>query len=60
MAENTEIPREITDQYNKFVMEYNAFVQDFRGNISELRKVVKTGIDPPGVKLARELSGLKL
>ena len=60
VAENTEIPREITDQYNKFVMEYNAFVQDFRGNISELRKVVKTGIDPPGVKLARELSGLKL
>ena len=59
IAESMEVPREIIDQYNKLVMEYNAFVQDFRANIGELRKVVKTGIDPPSVKLARELSVVK-
>ena len=56
LMENVETPREITDQYNKLVMEYNAFVQDFRSNIGELRKVVKTAIDPPSVKLAKELA----
>ncbi|MFC2002082.1 hypothetical protein ACFLUZ_06250 [Chloroflexota bacterium] len=55
IAEKMEVPAETIDQYNKFVMEYNAFVQDFRENISELRKVVKTGIEPPSVKLAQEL-----
>ncbi len=59
MAENFELPPGTTDQYNKFIMEYNAFVQDFRSNISELRKIVKTGIDPPSVKLARELPLVK-
>ncbi len=56
LMKNVETPREITDQYNKLVMEYNAFVQDFRNNIGELRKVVKTAIDPPSVKLAKELA----
>ena len=55
IAENIEIPRETADQYNKFVAEYNAFAQDFRDTISELRKVAKTGIDPPSVKFAKEL-----
>lgn len=50
-----ELPRDIADQYNKFVMEYNVFVQDFRENLSELKKVVKTAIEPPSVKLAKEL-----
>ena len=36
-------------------MEYNAFVQDFRDNISELRKIGKTGIEPPSVNFAKEL-----
>jgi len=49
------LPHDIADQYNKFVMEYNVFVQDFRENLSELKKVVKTAIEPPSVKLAREL-----
>jgi hypothetical protein len=57
VARQYEIPRETLDQYNKFVMEYNAFVQDLRTNISELREVMKTGIDPPSVKLANELVG---
>ena len=55
IAQQYEIPKETMDQYNKFVMEYNAFVQDLRTNIGELREVVKTGIDPPSVKLAKEL-----
>ena len=59
LAERVEVPRETIDQYNRFVMEYNAFAQDFRDNISELRKVAKTEIEPPSVKLAKELSLVK-
>ncbi len=59
VAEKVEIPRETLDQYNRFVMEYNAFVQDFRESISELRKVAETAIEPPSVKFAKELSGVK-
>ncbi len=59
IAEKAEIPRETIDQYNRFVMEYNAFAQDFRDNISELRKVAKTEIEPPSVKFAKELSVVK-
>ncbi len=59
VAVKVEIPHETIDQYNRFVMEYNAFVQDFRDNISELKKVAKTEIEPPSVKLARELSAVK-
>jgi len=55
IAENIETPRETADQYNKFVVEYNAFAQDFQDTIGELRKVAKTGIDPPSVKFAKEL-----
>ena len=55
IAANVEIPRETMDQYNRFVAEYNAFAQDFRDNISELRKVAKTEIEPPSVQFAKEL-----
>ena len=55
VAEKVEIPQEFIDQYNKFVMEYNAFAQSFRENITELKAVARTGIEPPSVKLAREL-----
>jgi hypothetical protein len=55
IAAKVEIPREAIDQYGRFVAEYNAFVQDFRDIISELRKVARTGIEPPSVKFAREL-----
>ena len=55
VAERIKVPRETVDQYNRFVVEYNAFVQDFRGNIVQLRKVARTQIEPPSVKLAREL-----
>ncbi len=59
VAESVEIPRETIDQYNRFVVEYNAFAQDFRDNIGELRKVAKTEIEPPSVKFAKELLGVK-
>ncbi len=59
VAGRVEIPRETVDQYNRFVAEYNAFVQDFRDNISELKKVARTEIEPPSVKFARELSAVK-
>ena len=59
VAEKVEIPRETIDQYNRFVMEYNTFVQDFRDNISQLKKVAKTEIEPPSVKFAKELSLVK-
>jgi len=59
VAEKVELPRETIDQYNRFVVEYNAFAQDFRDNISELRKVAKTEVEPPSVKFAKELSGVK-
>jgi hypothetical protein len=56
VAEKVELPAETIDQYHKFVMEYNAFAQDFRENITELRTITRTGIEPPSVKLAQELS----
>jgi len=55
VAGRFEIPRESVDQYNRFVVEYNAFAQDFQDNIAELGKVARTEIEPPSVKLAREL-----
>jgi hypothetical protein len=59
VAERVEVPPETVDQYNRFVAEYNAFVQDFRDNVSELRKVARTEIEPPAVKFAKELSVVK-
>ncbi|MFC1992359.1 hypothetical protein ACFLV3_00925 [Chloroflexota bacterium] len=59
VAESTEIPITTIDQYNRFVMEYNAFVQNFQDAISELRKVTRTEIEPPSVKLANELSAIR-
>jgi len=59
IAVKVKIPQETIDQYNRFVMEYNAFVQDFRENISQLTKVAKTEIEPPSVKFAKELAGVK-
>jgi len=57
VAQKVEIPKETIDQYNRFVVEYNVFAQDFRDNISELKKVAKTEIEPPSVKFAKELPG---
>jgi hypothetical protein len=59
VAEKLEVPPETIDQYNKFVMEYNAFAQNFRDNITELRSIAQTEIEPPSVKLAQELVKVK-
>ncbi|MFC1984645.1 hypothetical protein ACFLU0_01350 [Chloroflexota bacterium] len=53
LVEKFEIPQETIDLYNRFVVEYNAFVQDFRDNISELKRVAETAIEPPSVKFAK-------
>ncbi|MFC2010435.1 hypothetical protein ACFLVU_00150 [Chloroflexota bacterium] len=55
IAEKIEITPATRDQYNRFVMEYNSFVQNFREEIAALRQVAETEIDPPSVKLAKEL-----
>ena len=60
IAQNVEIPRETIDQYKRFVMEYNNFAQNLQNSIIELKKVAKTEIEAPSVKLARELSEMKL
>jgi len=59
VAPKVEIPEATVDQYNRFVTEYNAFVQDFRDNISELRTIAHTEIEPPSVKFAQELPVVK-
>lgn len=56
LSENIEIPRETREQYNRFVMEYNAFAENLRDIVTELRKMHRTEIEPPSVKLARELA----
>lgn len=56
VAKKVQVPQETVDQYNRFVVEYNAFVNDFRDNVAELKKFTRTQIEPPGVKLAKELS----
>jgi hypothetical protein len=59
VAQSMELPSELIDQYNRLVEEYNAFVQQFQDNIGELRRVARTEIEPPSVKLAKALPGTK-
>jgi len=59
LAQKVEMPRETVEQYNRFVMEYNGFVQNFQDNIAEMNKTAKTEIEPPSVKFAKELVGVK-
>jgi len=60
IAEKVAMPQETLEQYQKFVVEYNTFVEQFRDSISELKKVARTEIEPPSVKLAYEVSGVPL
>jgi hypothetical protein len=59
IAEKIEIPPTTKDQYNRFAVEYNSFVQNFRDCIAEMRSTAGTEIEPPSVKLAKELPGAK-
>lgn len=60
IAEKVSMPQETLEQYHKFVVEYNTFVEQFRDSISEMKKVARTEIEPPSVKLAYEVSGVPL
>lgn len=60
IAEKVAMPQETLEQYHKFVVEYNTFVEQFRDSISEMKKVARTEIEPPSVKLAYELSVVPL
>jgi len=55
IAIKVDIPATTKDQYNRFAVEYNSFVNNFRDCISDLRKAAGTEIEPPSVKLAKEL-----
>lgn len=59
VAERVELPPETIDLYNRFAVEYNAFVQDFREGIAELRRFTRTEIEPPSVKLAKEIAPVR-
>ena len=55
IGEKIQLPKDTIEQYNRFFMEYNAFVQDFRDCISYFKKNIRTEIEPPSVRFAREL-----
>ena len=55
VAGKLEVPLETVDQYNRFATEYNAFVQHLREQIVALKKIARTEIEPPSVKMAQEL-----
>jgi len=55
IADKFEVPRDVIEQYNRFVIEYNAFAENFRNAIMELKTIARTQIEAPSVKLAREL-----
>ena len=56
LAEKLEIPQETIGLHNRFMVEYNTFVQDFRDNISQLKRVAETAIEPPNVKFVQGLA----
>lgn len=59
IATKLDLPPSTLDHYNRFASEYNIFVQNFRDTIVEIKSVLDTDIEPPGVKLAEELAGGK-
>jgi hypothetical protein len=60
IAGKVAVPQETLEQYHKFAVEYNTFVEQFRDAISELKKVARTEIEPPSVKMAHELTGIPI
>ncbi len=55
IAQKVAMPVETLEQYHRFVIEYNTFAEQFRGLIGELKKVARTEVEPPSVKLAHEV-----
>ena len=58
IAQKIEIPAETREQYSRFVVEYNTFVDSFQSSIAELKKVARTEIEPPSVKVAKEIPAI--
>ena len=55
IAQKIALPPETLGQYRKFVVEYNSFAAQFRDSIGELKKVARTEVEPPSVKMAHEV-----
>jgi len=55
IAQKLALPPETLEQYRKFVVEYNSFAEQFRDSIGELKKVARTEVEPPSVKMAHEV-----
>ena len=55
IAQKIALPPETLEQYRKFVVEYNSFAAQFRDSIGELKKVARTEVEPPSVKMAHEV-----
>lgn len=55
IAQKIALPPETLEQYRKFVVEYNSFATQFRDSIGELKKVARTEVEPPSVKMAHEV-----
>ena len=59
ISAKVDLPQETRDQYSRLVMEYNAFAQDFRDAISDMKKITRTEIEPPSVRLAQDMAPVK-
>jgi hypothetical protein len=55
IAQKIALPPETLEQYRRFVVEYNSFAAQFRDSIGELKKVARTEVEPPSVKMAHEV-----
>lgn len=55
VAEKAGISQDTVGRYNRFVAEYNPFIQRFQDYVGKLRRANRTEVEPPSMKLAREL-----
>jgi len=55
IAQKIPLPAVTLEQYHKFVIEYNSFAEQFRELIGEMKRIARTEIEPPSIKLAREI-----
>lgn len=55
IAQKVAIPAETLEQYHRFVVEYNSFAEQFRELIGEMKRIARTEVEPPSIKLAHEV-----
>lgn len=60
IAQKKPLPAETLEQYHKFVVEYNSFAEQFRELISEMKRIARTEVEPPSIKLAHEVSTISV